>query len=519
MNRYILLLFGALLGFLPASAQTIVDPKDFTQETSPQESNFEFYSRKAGTNKKATFNNVRKRMGALILASGGIAPSPPSATGNTSNLGYFFVDSNDDTWYVDGLGRAIQLEDASTFNASTAFDGDVTGTYDNLQIAANAVGAAEIAAGAVGTSEIATDGVGTSEIAASAVTSSEIRDTTIVTADIKDAAVTAAKMASTAVTPGTYGSATQVAQVTIDQQGRITAAANVAITGVTNWVESFSSATQATSAWTASNAATNVNAAIVPKGNAAIVAAIPDGTTTGGNARGTYAIDLQLSRSAADQVAGSTYSVIYGGRNNKISSSGFAGSIVGGSGNEITATGYNGTIAGNNCIVSADLGSAFGYYGSSYIQGQIAYGFANFSAVGDNQMSTIGAGASITGTATSGQFGGSLLAIPSGKIWNAKVVIVAVGRTVGNGSFVAGDTWSAEYVTCIKNVGGTTALVGTPQLVGAAHADANMATASVTISANNTNDTLSITFTPPSTAGSTSIIRAVAHVTLSELGF
>lgn len=38
-------------------------------------------------------------------------------------------------------------------------------------------------------------------------------------------------LADTAVTPGTYGSATNVAQVTVDQQGRITAAQNVAISG------------------------------------------------------------------------------------------------------------------------------------------------------------------------------------------------------------------------------------------------------------------------------------------------
>jgi hypothetical protein len=37
------------------------------------------------------------------------------------------------------------------------------------------------------------------------------------------------ELASTAVTPGTYGDASHVAQVTVDQQGRITAASNVAI--------------------------------------------------------------------------------------------------------------------------------------------------------------------------------------------------------------------------------------------------------------------------------------------------
>lgn len=40
----------------------------------------------------------------------------------------------------------------------------------------------------------------------------------------------APKLADTAVTPGTYGDATNVSQFTVDQQGRLTAAANVAIT-------------------------------------------------------------------------------------------------------------------------------------------------------------------------------------------------------------------------------------------------------------------------------------------------
>lgn len=39
------------------------------------------------------------------------------------------------------------------------------------------------------------------------------------------------KIADTAVTPGTYGDATHVGQFTVDQQGRITAAADVAISG------------------------------------------------------------------------------------------------------------------------------------------------------------------------------------------------------------------------------------------------------------------------------------------------
>jgi hypothetical protein len=105
--------------------------------------------------------------------------------------------------------------------------------------------------------------------------------------------------------------------------------------GVSNWSESFSSTTQATSRWIPNNAATNVNAAIVPKGTGAIVAAIPDGTTTGGNSRGIYAVDLQITRSSsADRVAGGSYSFIGGGNNNGLGIAPFS-VIVGGQSNRI----------------------------------------------------------------------------------------------------------------------------------------------------------------------------------------
>ena len=57
---------------------------------------------------------------------------------------------------------------------------------------------------------------------------------------------------------------------------------------------------------------TNIDVALVPKGTGAILGNIPDGTTTGGNKRGAYAVDLQLSRTHAGDVA-SSYGSIVGG--------------------------------------------------------------------------------------------------------------------------------------------------------------------------------------------------------------
>ena len=63
----------------------------------------------------------------------------------------------------------------------------------------------------------------------------------------------------------------------------------------------------------------DANIALIPTGNGAIIAACPDATALGGDVRGINAVDFQVSRTLATQVAYGDYSVITGGINNTAS--------------------------------------------------------------------------------------------------------------------------------------------------------------------------------------------------------
>lgn len=140
--------------------------------------------------------------------------------------------------------------------------------------------------------------------------------------------------------------------------------------GLTNWTEAVNSASPNATipvvSFTATNAATNVDAALLVKGTGSILAAIPDSLSAGGNKRGTGAVDLQLSRNAAAQVASGVNSAIIGGR--RSTASGASSSVVGGATNTCgTTEGFigggssNTTSAGvQNVVIGGSQNSATG---------------------------------------------------------------------------------------------------------------------------------------------------------------
>jgi hypothetical protein len=104
------------------------------------------------------------------------------------------------------------------------------------------------------------------------------------------------------------------------------------------------------------NAADTTSALVLsPKGaeGAIILGPRPDGTATGGNPRGAYAVDLQLRRAAATNVASGFESALLGGRNNTASGSDSVviSSISG------TASGELSTVLGSNNATASGLSS------------------------------------------------------------------------------------------------------------------------------------------------------------------
>jgi len=222
--------------------------------------------------------------------------------------------------------------------------------------------------------------------------------------------------------------------------------------GLTNFIERFSSATQATSFFSASNAAATVNAAIVPKGSGSLMAQVPDGTTTGGNARGVYAVDLQLSRTTNTHVASGPYSFLGGGQSN--TSAATHSAVLGGQSNSVSATSpWSAVISGQSNSVN-DTNSQ----GKSVVCGgasnSVTRGWSGIVAGLSNVVSQdntfIGAGRSNTA-------GGIYAGIVSGRSNTTGADYVFIGAGQSN---TANGTWAGVVAGLGNTAGGNYSIVG-----------------------------------------------------------
>jgi hypothetical protein len=203
-----------------------------------------------------------------------------------------------------------------------------------------------------------------------------------------------------------------------------------------------------------------------------------------------------------------------GGRSNTISANGNYGHIGGGQTNTASAT--HTTVGGGNGNTASGTVSTVtgGFYAVADLYGQQAHASGRFSASGDAQAHELIWRREITGTATTELFldGASVAAIlPStNSVWHGIVDVVAICTVAGAGTTVVGHVEATSYKVTIKRIGTTTSLVGGVQEIGITNADASMSTAAFIITNNDTNESLQIAFTPPTTAAANTVIRAVA---------
>jgi len=243
---------------------------------------------------------------------------------------------------------------------------------------------------------------------------------------------------------------------------------------------------------------TNSALVLTPKGTGAfILGPKPDGTTTGGNARGINAVDLQMLRGAATQVASQTRSTICGGERN--TANGTNATVIGGYqntasgqesvaiGRESSASALNSIAIGNRLQATAQSATALGQGSLSDRFGMLSHGSDRFAAAGDAQRARfVMRNKTTTNSAVELFLDGSTtrLTIPTNKYLTGTINIAGIKSD--------GST-AARYIRqfSIKNVTATTSLVGTVDTVGTDIANST----TISITANDTNDALKVEVT------------------------
>lgn len=275
----------------------------------------------------------------------------------------------------------------------------------------------------------------------------------------------------------------------------------------------------------ASNAASNVDVALTPKGAGALSAHVASGNATGGNKRGTNAVDWQTSRSAADQVASGPGAVVSGGKSN---TAGESASVGGGGSNNAsgvysiipggysnTASGGYSAVIGDNSVADASSSMASGSWATTRaIIGASVRASGRFSVLGDAQSTrhvlrrstTSATPAALTSTG-GGANSTNVPVLPNSSAFRFKGQVIA--REASSGDV---QTWEISGTIKRGANAAATALVGTPSVVSA-DADAGAAAWTLSITANATIGSIEVT----GTGEAAKTIRWVASIETVEV--
>lgn len=289
----------------------------------------------------------------------------------------------------------------------------------------------------------------------------------------------------------------------------------------------------------------NIATIITPKGTGAFIwGAAPDGST-GGNNRGSYAVDF--GRAGTTYVASGDYAVNFGLNNTasgtysltqgffvtasgpgsasfgyictstggqSFSSGAYANATAYGSaafGTTVNANGQASFVAGENCTASVEASSSFGNQALSNKYSQQSHASGFFSTQGDAQYSRIIARNTTTNATQTNLFldgSSARLTIPNNTTWVFNITISARRATAGDQS--AGYTLTG--VIDKGTTAGSTALVGTVTKTVIAEDDAAW---DVDATADATNGALNILVTGVAATN----IRWVAVVDLTEVTY
>lgn len=200
---------------------------------------------------------------------------------------------------------------------------------------------------------------------------------------------------------------------------------------------------------TAVASTTNADIALVPKGTGALLTAIPDNTTTGGNKRGTNAIDLQSLRLSAANVASGANSFVVGAYNTA-------------SGSSSTAVGYVNTASNSSAFAAGSGNTASGSFSSVFGENSIASGTQSFAAGGLATASGTASVALSSGTASAANafsVGNSTRADGANSIafGNTSQAFGIDGRLV-HGRAIAGnwgETQKSTFIIGVRTTGNT----------------------------------------------------------------
>ena len=184
---------------------------------------------------------------------------------------------------------------------------------------------------------------------------------------------------------------------------------------------------------------TNIPLVLQPKGTGALQAQQTDSTATGGNARGSYATDLQRSRSSASNVASGGNSFIGSGNSNSVTSS-LSGCVAGDSN---VISGYSSFIGAGNSNTASNVYSsvttgvsntASNFY-TTVVNGNTntAAGYYNFIGNGQSNSGTSGSAV----TTQSATMNGTTAVTLSGSNASIKVGQYITGTSIASDTYVA----------------------------------------------------------------------------------